>query len=65
VEEDAKTYRGRAEQARLAARAASSPKQRVIFEKLAASYDALAQDAERLESQLTVSRMTPAESDGP
>ena len=56
MDEDAKTYRGRAEQARLAARAASNPKQRVIFEKLAASYDALAQDAERLESELPVSR---------
>jgi hypothetical protein len=49
VSEDVATYRGRAEHARLAAKSAPDRQQRFIFEKLAASYEALAAEAELLE----------------
>jgi hypothetical protein len=49
VSEDAETYRGRAHQARLAAKATFDKQQRAIFEKLARSYEAMAEDAEWLE----------------
>jgi len=51
MEADAKVYRGRAEQARLAANASRSDKYRQIFEKLARSHDVLANEAEWLEGQ--------------
>jgi hypothetical protein len=57
VSEDAATYRGRAEHARLAAKAAADKQQRFIFEKLAASYEALANEADLLE------RGCPADAD--
>jgi hypothetical protein len=57
VSEDAETYRGRAEHARLAAKSAIDKQQRSIFEKLAASYEARANEAERLE------RGSPASAD--
>ena len=40
-------YRGRAYHARMGAKEASSPDIRAIFERLAASYDALADEAEK------------------
>lgn len=46
VSEDVETYRGRAQHARLAAKSAIDKQQRFIFEKLAASYEALANEAE-------------------
>lgn len=49
--EDAETYRGRALQARLAAKAATDKQHRAIFEKLAHSYEAMAENAERLEGK--------------
>ena len=49
VSEDVETYRGRARHARLAAKSAIDKQQRFIFEKLAASYEALANEAEDLE----------------
>jgi hypothetical protein len=51
TEENAEVYRGRAEQARLAAKAALDPRDRRIFEKLAASYEELARTTEWLEGQ--------------
>jgi hypothetical protein len=50
-EENAEVYRGRAEQARLAAKAASDPRDRRIFENLAASYEELARTREWLDGQ--------------
>jgi hypothetical protein len=44
--DDAETYRGRANHARLGAREASTPAHRAIFERLAQSYERLAQEAE-------------------
>jgi hypothetical protein len=44
-----KTFRGRAEQARLGANEASSPDLKAILEKLALSYDMRADEAERAE----------------
>jgi hypothetical protein len=44
----AKTYRGRAEHARLGAEETKSPDLREILRKLALSYDAQADEAERL-----------------
>jgi hypothetical protein len=51
TEENAEVYRGRAEQARLAAKGAVDPRDRRIFEKLAASYEELARTTEWLEGQ--------------
>jgi hypothetical protein len=48
VSEDVETYRGRAEHARLAAKAAFDKRQRRIFEELASSYEAKAIEAEGL-----------------
>jgi hypothetical protein len=47
--ESAETYRGRAEQARLAARSIANPQHRALFERLARSYEALAADLDWLE----------------
>ncbi|MBV8837442.1 MAG: hypothetical protein JO000_12955 [Alphaproteobacteria bacterium] len=48
-EESAKVYRERAEQARLGAKEATRADFKAIFERLAASYDELARNAEWLE----------------
>jgi len=48
VSEDVETYRGRAEHARLAAKSIFDKQQRLIFEKLASSYEAKANEAEAL-----------------
>jgi len=45
---EAKIYRDRAAHARLKARKVKEPELRVTFETLAAGYEALAKDAERL-----------------
>lgn len=47
-EEDAKVYRERAAHARLGAKEATRPEFRAVFERLAASYEAMAKDAEWL-----------------
>jgi hypothetical protein len=47
-ESKADIYRGRAEQARLAAKAAVDPQNRRMFEELALSYEQLAGDEEWL-----------------
>lgn len=49
MEESAKVYRERAEQARLGAKEATSEDFRRVFERLAASYDEMAREAEWLE----------------
>jgi len=49
VEEDSKTYRERAMHARLGAKEATTTQHRLIFERLAESYDKLAHDTEWLE----------------
>ena len=49
VEENSKVYRERAEQARLGAKEATREDFRLIFERLAESYDELARNAEWLE----------------
>jgi hypothetical protein len=49
MEEDSKTYRERAMHARLGAKEATTTEHRLIFERLAESYDKLAQDTEWLE----------------
>jgi len=48
-EDDAKVYRERAMHARLGAKEATRPEFRRVFERLAASYDAMARDAEWLD----------------
>ncbi len=50
-ENDAKVYRERAIQARLGAKEATRPEFRRVFEKLAASYEAMARDAEWLDPE--------------
>ena len=50
MEEDSKTYRERAVHARLGAREATTTQHRLIFERLAESYDKLAHDTEWLEA---------------
>ena len=47
--ESAKVYRERAEQARLGAKEATRADFRAVFERLAASYDEMARNAEWLE----------------
>jgi hypothetical protein len=47
-ERDAKVYRERAMHARLGAREATRPEFRRVFERLAASYEAMAREAEWL-----------------
>jgi len=49
VSEDVETYRGRAEHARLAAKSIFDKQQRLIFEKLASSYEAKANEVEALQ----------------
>ena len=49
MEEDSKTYRERAMHARLGAKEATTTQHRLIFERLAESYDKLAHDTEWLE----------------
>ena len=49
MEEDSKTYRERAMHARLGAKEATTTEHRLIFERLAESYDKLAQETEWLE----------------
>lgn len=49
MEESAKVYRERAEQARLGAKEATRDDFRLVFERLAASYDEMARKAEWLE----------------
>jgi hypothetical protein len=49
MEENSKVYRERAEQARLGAKEATREDFRLIFERLAASYDEMARNAEWLE----------------
>lgn len=49
VEENARVYRERAEQARLGAKEATREDFRLVFERLAASYDEMARNAEWLE----------------
>jgi hypothetical protein len=46
MEEDAKVYRERAEQARLGAKEATRPEFRAVFERLADSYEEMARAAE-------------------
>jgi hypothetical protein len=46
MEEDSKTYREYAVQARLGAREATRPDFKAVFERLAESYEAKARDAE-------------------
>jgi hypothetical protein len=48
-QEKAKVYRERAEQARLGAREATRDDFRAVFERLAASYEEMARNAEWLE----------------
>jgi hypothetical protein len=48
MEESAKVYRERAEQARLGAREATRADFKAVFERLAASYDEMARNAEWL-----------------
>ena len=48
MSEDVETYRGRAEHARLAAKSVFDKQQRLIFEKLASSYEAKANEVEAL-----------------
>ena len=48
MSEDVEAYRGRAEHARLAAKSVFDKQQRLIFEKLALSYEAKANEAEWL-----------------
>jgi hypothetical protein len=55
MEEDSKTYRERAMHARLGAKEATTTQHRLIFERLAESYDKLAHDTEWLEG--TAARM--------
>jgi hypothetical protein len=49
MEEDSKTYRERAMHARLGAKEATTAEHRLIFERLAESYDKLAHETEWLE----------------
>jgi hypothetical protein len=49
MEEDANTYRERAMHARLGAREATRAEFRMVFERLAESYEAMARDAEWLD----------------
>jgi hypothetical protein len=49
VKEDSKTYRERAMHARLGAKEATTTEHRLIFERLAESYDKLALETEWLE----------------
>jgi hypothetical protein len=49
MEEDSKTFRERAMHARLGAKEATTTQHRLIFERLADSYDKLAHDTEWLE----------------
>ena len=49
MSEDVETYRGRAEHARLAAKSVFDKQQRLIFEKLASSYEAKANEVEALQ----------------
>jgi hypothetical protein len=49
MEEDSKTYRERAMHARLGAKEATTAEHRLIFGRLAESYDKLAQETEWLE----------------
>jgi len=49
IEESAKVYRERAEQARLGAKEATREDFRLVFERLAASYEEMARNAEWLE----------------
>ena len=46
MEENARVYRERAEQARLGAKEATRPDFRAVFERLAESYDEMARNAE-------------------
>ena len=46
MEEDARVYRERAEQARLGAKEATRADFRAVFERLAKSYDEMARNAE-------------------
>jgi len=49
MDEDSRTYRERAMHARLGAKEARTAEHRLIFERLAQSYDQLARDSEWLE----------------
>ena len=53
MQEDSKTYRERAMHARLGAQEAKTTQHRLIFERLAESYEKRANDAEWLESDAT------------
>jgi hypothetical protein len=48
TEDEAKVYRERAMHARMGAKEATRPEFRRVFERLAASYEAMAKDAEWL-----------------
>jgi hypothetical protein len=61
MEEDSKTYRERAMHARLGAKEAATTQHRLIFERLAESYDKLAHDTEWLEG--TSSLMNAAQNE--
>ena len=61
MEEDSKTYRERAMHARLGAKEAATTQHRLIFERLAESYDKLAHDTEWLEG--TASLMHAAQNE--
>jgi hypothetical protein len=64
MEEDSKTYRERAMHARLGAKEATTTQHRVIFERLAASYDKLAHDAEWLEGTAALMNAMQSETAG-
>ena len=61
MEEDSRTYRERAMHARLGAKEAATTQHRLIFERLAESYDKLARDVEWLEG--TASLMNAAQNE--
>jgi hypothetical protein len=64
MEEDSKTYRERAMQARLGAKEAATTQHRLIFERLAESYDKLAHDTEWLEGTASLMNIPQSENAG-
>lgn len=61
MRDDAKTYRERAYHARMGAKEATESEHRAAFEKVAASYEAMALHAERRESGKSESAERSAE----
>ena len=64
MEEDSKTYRERAMHARLGAKEAATTQHRLIFERLAESYDKLAHDTEWLEGTASLMNIPQSENAG-